>query len=121
MESENKYFMMDNMTSAEKNTLLCPACDQVFAAPKILPCRHRLCGACALSRQEKGELDCPRCHTSCRAESLQADFRLEQFIDLMRDAIKERQTPGKFMRDVIRELQAPGKFMRDVIRVADDR
>ncbi|XP_061767810.1 E3 ubiquitin-protein ligase Midline-1-like [Nerophis ophidion] len=44
-----------------KETLKCPACQDVLTDPVQLPCRHNFCQTCIQTVCEKGPLFCPEC------------------------------------------------------------
>ena len=67
----------------------CPVCMEVFECPMLLPCHHTLCKHC-LDRITFDEVaNCPLCNEVCSRDDAKPDFRLSQFLDILRQKNQE--------------------------------
>ena len=91
IETTLKEPVLDDMTEAERQVLLCRGCSKVFVEPKILACGHTLCASCMCTRQVGGTVLCHECNHGQEVARMKPDFRLQNCLDDVReikDALK---------------------------------
>ena len=80
------------MATALRHIKECPVCFEDFDEPKILPCDHTLCKHC-LERIKRGiQVKCPVCNALHGADKVRADFRLTQFLDVLKEQKNDDET-----------------------------
>ena len=78
----------------------CPVCYLTFTEPKVLPCDHLLCKSCTDHIKKGSSIKCPVCNKLSPASKIKADFRLQQFLDLLKQtemtsSDKQQQAQGE--------------------------
>ena len=74
----------------------CPVCREEFTDPRALPCDHLLCQDCIDHIRKGIQIKCPVCNTTHDVRKVRRDFRLMQFLDVLKDEKKFEQNkqPG---------------------------
>ena len=80
---------------AERYLTECPICMEIFVQPRILPCHHTLCAACLQVVQQDDYVKCPLCQSHHEARDVKPDFRLEQFLDVLKEKEKKNSVAVK--------------------------
>ena len=86
-----KIPVLDDMTEAERQVLLCGGCNKVFVEPKILACGHTVCADCISTMEIGGTVLCHVCYHEQEVARMKPDFRLQCCLDDVReikDALK---------------------------------
>ena len=76
-----KVPVLDDMTEAERQVLLCRGCSKVFVEPKTLACGHTLCASCISKKQMHGRVVCRVCNSEQEVARTKPDFRLQSCLD----------------------------------------
>ena len=74
---------------SERHLSECVVCLEVYVDPKLLPCDHSFCAGCVDNLKQGRRIQCPLCKRDHDVTNVRADFRLQQFLD----ALKEKQKP----------------------------
>ena len=70
---------------AERHLSQCPVCLEVYVDPKVLPCDHSLCAGCVQRLKQRSRIKCPLCKVDHDVSSVRPDFRLQQFLDALKE------------------------------------
>ena len=79
----------------------CPVCFEVYVKPQKLECDHSLCKSCLKRLTFNGVVKCPLCNKDSARKSVKPDFRLEQFIAILKEQ--------EFVRKAASESESTGK------------
>ena len=75
----------------ERDLNECPVCMEEYQKPQILPCNHSLCEQC-LSRIIEDEIvRCPLCNATSSKFDVKHDFRLAQFLEVLKNRSEKSQ------------------------------
>ena len=73
------------MATATELVKECQICALTFVNPKLLPCHHTFCEACVKKMTKGSKLECPNCRKECNSKDIINDFRLEGFLQALKE------------------------------------
>ena len=82
------------MATATEQVTECCICSLILEKPKLLPCHHTFCATCIEKLTKQSRVVCPTCRRVCNVKDIVADFRLNEFLDVLKEQereIKERK------------------------------
>ena len=73
------------MATATELLKECRICALTFVNPKLLPCHHTFCETCVAKLTKQSRLTCPNCRKICHTRDIVPDFRLDEFLQALRE------------------------------------
>ena len=70
----------------------CPICLDEYKFPQKWDCDHSLCESCLKRLDFGGVVKCPLCNKVCPSKNVKPDFRLQQFLEILREQELLRKT-----------------------------
>ena len=80
---------------AVKDLIQCAVCFESYVQPRILPCDHSFCERCVNQLKAASTIRCPMCKSSHDVSKIRPDFRLQQFLDALKET-KQTRTTGTY-------------------------
>ena len=85
---------------AERALTECGICLDTMKKPKALPCDHSFCSKCLCPLIVDRTIKCPQCRKTHRSDSVRPDFRLQQFLDVLKEKEEAHKKTGWCIHNV---------------------